>query len=61
MKSQLILEMANQARIEEYSCSAKLYAGDLEGAKQAAERAHLMRQAFMKIVEKMLNETDCDK
>ena len=58
MKSQL---MANQARIEEYSCSSKLYAGDIEGAKQAAERAHLMRQAVMKVIEKVLNEIDCDK
>ena len=48
--------IATQARIEEYDCACRLNRGDIEGAKLSAKRADIMRQAFFKVVEKLLNE-----
>lgn len=55
----MIQDLATQARIEEYDCATKLYSGDIEGAKLAAKKANIMRQAFFKVTERLLNETNC--
>ncbi len=55
----MIQDLAAQARIEEYDCATKLYNGDIEGAKLAAKKANIMRQAFFKVTERMLNEANC--
>ena len=43
----MIQDLATQARIEEYDCATKLHSGDIEGAKLAARRANIFRQAFL--------------
>ena len=55
----MIQDLATRARIEEYDCATKLYSGDIEGAKLAAKKANIMRQAFFKVTERLLNETNC--
>ena len=55
----MIQDLAMQARIEDYNCACQLNSGDVEGAKNSAKRAKIMRQAFFKITESLINETDC--
>ena len=55
----MIQDLATQARIEEYDCACRLNRGDIEGAKLSAKRADIMRQAFFKVTERLLNETNC--
>ena len=55
----MIQDLAMQARIEDYECACRLNRGDIEGAKDSAKRAELMRQAFFKVTESLINETDC--
>jgi hypothetical protein len=55
----MIQDLATQARIEEYDCATRLHNGDIEGAKLAAKRANIFRQAFFKVTERLLNETNC--
>ena len=55
----MIQDLAMQARIEDYKCACQLNRGDVEGAKSSAKRAEIMRQAFFKVTERLLNETNC--
>ena len=57
----LIQDLAAQARIEEYNCATKLYSGDIEGAKLAAKRANIFRQAFLKVSTDFLEKLNNDK
>lgn len=57
----IIQDLATQARIEEYDCATKLHAGDVEGAKLAAKRADIFRQAFLKVTTDFLEKLDNDK
>lgn len=54
----MIQDLATQARIEEYDCACRLNRDDIEGAKL---RAEIMQQAFLKVTERLLNETDCSE
>ena len=54
-------DLAMQARIEDYECTCRLNRGDVEGAKNSAKRAEIMRQAFFKITESLINSDEqCD-
>lgn len=46
-------DLAVQVRID---CACRLNRGDIKGAKNSAE---IMRQAFFKVTESLINETDC--
>jgi hypothetical protein len=52
----MIKDLAVQIRID---CACRLNRGDIEGAKKNAKRAELMRQAFFKVTESLINESDC--
>lgn len=56
----MIQDLATQARIEEYDCATKLHSGDIEGAKLAAKRANIFRQAFLKVSTDFLEKLDND-
>ena len=56
----MIQDLGTQARIEEYNCATKLYSGDIEGAKSAAKRANIFRQAFFKVSTDFLEKLDND-
>ena len=57
----MIKDLAVQVRIEEYDCACRLNRGDVEGAKNSAKRAEIMRQSFFKVTERLLNETNCSE
>lgn len=56
----LVQDLATQARIEEYDCATKLHAGDVEGAKLAAKRANIFRQAFLRVSKDILRKINDD-
>ena len=43
------------------NCATKLYSGDIEGAKLAAKRANIFRQAFLKVSTDFLEKLNNDK